>query len=192
MFTEINNNLNKYEQLTIQELSIFNSLLQVKKVPRKSLLLNKGEVCKYEAFIVKGCIKTYFIDKNEKEVILTFSVENWWVSDIGSFHEQTPSKMYIETIEDSELLILTRETKAELLYKVPKFEKIFRLLVQRHLASYQERHFEMIALSAQERYLIFLKKYPSITQRVPQHLIASYLGVSPEFLSKVRAKLVKQ
>jgi CRP/FNR family cyclic AMP-dependent transcriptional regulator len=191
MFSQINNSVQRYETLTTTELEAFNSLLQLKKVSRKTLLLNKGEVCKYEAFIVKGCIKTYFIDENEHEVILTFSVENWWVSDIGSFHEQTPSKMFIETIEDSELLILTRETKAELLYKVPKFEKIFRLLVQRHLASYQERHFEMIALSAQERYQLFLKKYPTLTQRVPQHLIASYLGVSPEFLSKIRAKLVK-
>ena len=127
MFTQINNSVQRYETLTTTELEAFNSLLQLKKVQRKTLLLNKGEVCKYEAFIVKGCIKTYFIDENEHEVILTFSVENWWVSDIGSFHEQTPSKMFIETIEDSELLFLTRETKAELLYKVPKFEKIFRL-----------------------------------------------------------------
>lgn len=164
-----------------------------KKVyPKKTILLRDGEICKFEAFILKGCIKTYFIDKDGFEIILTFATENWWVSDIASFQEQTPSKMFIETIEDCELLILTPASKQLLLEKKPSLEKMFRLMVQRHLSTYQERLFGNIALSAEDRYEIFLNKYPSLPQRIPQHLIASYLGISPEFLSRLRKrKLVK-
>ena len=98
--------------------------------------------------------------------------------------------MFIETLEACELLILTPESKSELLQKVPAFERVFRLMVQKHLTSYQERLFGSIAQTAQDRYLAFLQKYPSLSQRVPQHLIASYLGISPEFLSKIRTKML--
>lgn len=191
MLEEINSHVNNLVPVNIKEIGIFNDLLKHKSVSKKSFLLQQGEICTFEAFVVKGCLKSYFIDEHGDEVILTFAIENWWVSDLASFSEQKPSKMFIEAIEDSELLILTYQAKQELLERVPKFEKIFRLLIQRHLTSYQERLFSNIAVPAQERYLKFLEKYPIISQRVPQHLIASYLGVSPEFLSKIRSKLSK-
>ncbi|MFZ4544103.1 MAG: Crp/Fnr family transcriptional regulator [Saprospiraceae bacterium] len=170
------------------EIETLKQSFTLKKVPKKTFLLREGEVCQSEAFVVKGCLKSYFIDQNGFEVILTFAVENWWVSDIASFQDQKPSKMFIETLEDCELLLLTPSSKEELLNKLPKLERVFRIMVQRHLAGYQERLFSNIALSAPERYTIFLQKYPDISQRVPQHLIASYLGISPEFLSKIRSK----
>lgn len=192
MFELINKNVTKSVTFSQEELKIFNSLLKQKTVSKKTFLLQEGEVCNFEAFIVKGCVRTYYIDANGFEVILQFGIEEWWVSDISSFHEQNASKLFIETLEDSELLFLTPETKEELLFKVPKFERVFRLMIQRNLSATQNRLVNNIAKPAQERYQEFITKYPTIPQRVPQHFIASFLGISPEFLSKIRAKLAKK
>lgn len=191
MMSELELYINQCVQLSGDELREVKVLFERKMVPKKTVLLRAGDICKFEAFIVKGCIKTYFIDKKGLEVVLTFSTENWWVSDISSFENQEPTKMFIETIEDTELLFLTPETKYELLAKYPALEKMFRLMVQRHLNSYQERLFGNIAHTAQERYQNFLKKFPALPQRIPQHLIASYLGMSPEFLSRLRKRKSK-
>ncbi len=191
MMSELELYINQCVQLSGDELREVQAWFERKMVPKKTVLLQAGDVCKFEAFIVKGCIKTYFIDKKGLEVVLTFSTENWWVSDISSFENQEPTKMFIETIEDTELLFLTPETKYELLAKYPALEKMFRLMVQRHLNSYQERLFGIIAHTAQERYQNFLKKFPALPQRIPQHLIASYLGMSPEFLSRLRKRKSK-
>lgn len=189
MFEKINEYALRCMPFTPQDLEKFDSLLQRKTYPKKSFLLQEGEVCQFEAYILKGCIRTYHIDHSGAEVTLQFAIEDWWVSDITSFHNQTPSVMYIETLEDCELLILTPETKEKLLAAVPGFERMFRLMVQRNLAQLQERLFRTISTTAVEKYLDFLNRYPAIPQRVAQHYIASYLGFSPEFLSKVRKKL---
>lgn len=192
MMSELEIYINQCMKLSTEELKHVETLFERNTVPKKTVLLQAGDVCKFEAFIVKGCIKTYFIDKKGLEVILTFATENWWVSDISSFEDQQPTKMFIETIEDTELLFLTPETKNELLTKYPGLEKMFRLMVQRHLNTYQERLFGNIAHTAQLRYQNFLKKYPALPQRIPQHLIASYLGISPEFLSRLRKRKPKK
>ncbi len=192
MMSELELYINQCVQLSSDELREVKALFERKMVPKKTVLLQAGDICKFEAFIIRGCIKTYFIDKKGLEVVLTFSTENWWVSDISSFENQEPTKMFIETIEDTELLFLTPETKYELLEKHPELEKMFRLMVQHHLNSYQERLFGNIAHTAQERYQNFLKKFPALPQRIPQHLIASYLGISPEFLSRLRKRKLKE
>jgi CRP/FNR family cyclic AMP-dependent transcriptional regulator len=192
MFESINNNVCKKSEFTPDEIEYFNTILQYKEVPKKTLLLQEGEICIFEAYILKGCLRKYYINENGFEVIVQFAVEDWWISDIASFHEKKPSKLFIETLEDCQLLILTPETKETLLQKVPKFERIFRLLIQRNLSAMQNRLIDTIAKSAQEKYLEFIKLYPTIPQRVAQHYIASYLGISAEFLSKVRTKLAKQ
>lgn len=192
MFELINKNVTKSVTFSQEELEIFNSLLKQKTVSKKTFLLQEGEVCNFEAFIVKGCVRTYYIDANGFEVILQFGIEEWWVSDIASFHEQTSSKLFIETLEDCDLFYLTPQTKEELLFKVPSFERVFRMMIQRNLSATQNRLINNIAKPAQERYLEFIAKYPTIPQRVPQHYIASFLGISPEFLSKIRAKLSKK
>jgi CRP/FNR family transcriptional regulator, cyclic AMP receptor protein len=188
MYNQINQYIHSCTPLTETQLTFFNSHLIAKNISKKTMLLQEGEICNFEAFIVKGCIKTYYIDKNGFEVILTFACENWWVSDISSFQEHKPSKMFIETIEETELLILTPQSKELILQKIPALERMFRLMVQRHLATYQERLFGNISWTAEERYESFLEKYPDLPQRIPQHLIASYLGISPEFLSRIRKR----
>ncbi len=192
MFDQINKQVSKCHTFSNEELDIFNSLLKYKSVPKKTFLLREGEVCDFEAYIIKGCIRTFYIDSNGFEVILQFGIEDWWVSDIASFNEQTPSKLFVETLEDCELFLLSPQTKEELLLKVPKFERVFRIMIQRNLSATQNRLINNIAKPAVQRYQEFIEKYPSIPQRVPQHLIAAYIGVSPEFLSKIRAKLSKK
>jgi CRP/FNR family transcriptional regulator, cyclic AMP receptor protein len=192
MFSNINTHVSSTINLTPEELSFFNSLLESKTVKKKTTLLHEGEICNFEAFINKGCIRTYYINENGDEVTLQFAIEDWWVSDIASFHDHTPSNMFIETLEDCELLLLSPATKEKLLSAVPAFERMFRLLVQRNLSALQNRLFKTIATSAQEKYLDFITRYPTIPQRVPQHYIASYLGISPEFLSKVRTRMARK
>jgi len=189
MFESIDKNVNRSVTFLKEELEIFHNLLEHKIVPKKTFLLQEGEVCNFEGYVIKGCTRTYYIDENGFEVILQFGVEDWWLGDVTSFHDQKPSKLFIETIEDTELLTFNPQTKEELLFKVPKFERVFRLLIQRNLAATQNRLFKSIAQPAQERYVEFVEKYPTIPQRVPQHYIASYLGISPEFLSKIRGKI---
>lgn len=167
-------------------------MLDYQAVPKKTMLLQAGNVCNFEAYINKGCIREYYIDRSGMEVTLQFAVEDWWVSDITSFQEQTISMMYIETLENCELLVLSRSAKEKLLVQVPKLERMFRLMIQRHLSVIQNRLFKTISHTAIEKYMEFLRRYPTIPQRVPQHYIASYLGISPEFLSKLRTRHLKK
>ena len=192
MFDRINNHVLKLITLTDEEIIKLDSLLEFKTYPKKTILLHEGEVCNFEAFINKGCIRSYYIDENGFEVTLQFAVEDWWVSDIASFHSHTASNIFIETLEDCELLLLSPQTKEELLTTVPRLERMFRLMVQKNLAVLQKRFLNTITTSAQEKYLDFLHRYPGIPQRVAQHYIASYLGISAEFLSKVRTRLSKK
>ncbi|MEZ0007907.1 CRP-like cAMP-binding protein [Flavobacterium sp. 28YEA47A] len=193
MYSQINNNISRYVSFSEEELATFNSFLEHKKVPKKTIMLHEGEMCNFEAFVIKGCVRKYYIDANGFEVILQFAIENAWVSDISfSIYETKPSQVYIETLEDCEFLMFTPESKEELFAKAPRFERAFRILMQRNLAVTQNRLFHTISQTATEKYLEFLELYPTIPQRVPQHYIASYLGISPEFLSKVRARIAKQ
>ena len=191
MFDNINSYISKCVPVAKEELEYFDDLLEYKKIPKKTVLLHEGEICNFEAYIIKGCIRTYYIDEKGIEVTLQFAIEDWWVSDIASFHDHTPSSMFIETLEDSELLMLNPHTKELLLAKLPKLERVFRLMVQRNLSVLQGRLFKTIATSGEDKYLDFIKRYPSIPGRVAQHYIASYLGVSTVHLSRIKSKLAK-
>lgn len=192
MFENILENVCKKINLSEEEKLIFLDHLKVKQYSKKSFILREGEICNVEGYINKGCIRKYYINENGHEFILQFAVEDSWISDIASFHEQKPSKLFIEVNEDSELFILTPKSKEELLSKVPKLERFFRLLVQKSIVAGQNRLINTVSKTAEDKYLEFIKLYPTIPQRVPQHLIASYLGISAEFLSKIRTRLSKK
>jgi CRP-like cAMP-binding protein len=189
MFEAIDRFVASYIHLSEEELSFFHSLLRHRHVKKKTFLLQEGEICDFEAFILKGCIRSYYLDKEGVETILLFAVEDWWVSDLTSFSQRTPSNLFIETLEDCELLSIDYAGKALLFEKIPAFEKMFRLLVQRSLSVLQQRFYATVSQTAEERYLQFLEKYPQVVQRVPQHQVARYIGVSPEFLSKIRSMM---
>jgi len=192
MFGPIDQFVAKFIRLTPEELEIFHSLLTFRKMKRKTFFLKEGEICDHEAYILKGCIRTFYVDKQGVETNLTFAIEDWWVGDIASFSEQQPSKQNIETLEDCELLTISYEDKNTLYEKIPKFEKLFRILLQRTASVMQQRIYASVSQTAEERYMAFIEKYPSVVQRIPQHHIARYIGVSPEFLSKVRSNMYRK
>ncbi|MHC0440289.1 Crp/Fnr family transcriptional regulator [Flavobacterium sp. 3-210] len=191
MFQKIHDYLSRSVRLSKEEVKIFEKSLEFRMVPKKTILLKAGEICNFEAYINKGCIREYFIDRNGQELTLQFAIEDWWVSDITSFEDQVPSDMYIETLEDCELLVLTRQSKENLINEVPHLERMFRLMIQRHLSKLQKRLFKTVSSTAMEQYVEFITRYPTISQRVSQQYIASYLGITPEFLSRLRTKHLK-
>lgn len=185
-------NLSRYVSFNEEELQLLHKLAVPVHFPRKTILLQPGQMCKFEYYVLKGCVRKYFTDAEGAEVIVQFGIEESWISDISfSIYETLPSQVYIETLEDCEFLGFTPEAKETLYAEAPKFERAFRILMQRNLAATQRRLFNTIAMNATEKYLEFLKYHPTLPQRVAQHQIASYLGISPEFLSKTRKKLLQ-
>jgi len=184
--------LARHIRLTNNETDFFLSLLHYKKIKRKEFLLHQGDICRTESFITKGCLRTYTIDAAGAEHILRFGVEDWWVGDLYSFLTQTPATYFIDALEDSEVLQLSKEN-LELLYeRVPKFERFFRLIFQNAFIAQQQRIDQNLSLTAEQRYLIFTQKFPALEQRVPQKQIAAYLGITPVFLSMLRRKLARR
>ncbi|SKB45290.1 Crp/Fnr family transcriptional regulator [Daejeonella lutea] len=192
MFQEVDNHITRCARIESSDLERFHLKLKHKTFKKKTRLLEQGEICKFEAYIVKGCVKKYYIDPEGEEVILQFALEDWWISDIGSFSEQKPSNLFIETIEDTEVLMIDFESKQSLFSEIPSLERVFRIMMQRAYSVLESRFYATITHSAEDRYLDFLKKYPSIPQRVPQLQIASYLGITPESLSRIKSKILKK
>ena len=192
MFSAIDQYVARCTSLSSSDLDFFHSILQPHTISKKAWLLREGDVSEYEAYVVKGCLRKYCIDEDGTEIILQFAIEDWWVGDIAGLVAQTPSKVYIQALEESELLLIHRDDKERLFERVPAFERMFRLMLQRSYVVLQDRFVSTLAEPADERYLQFLEKYPGIVQRVPQHYIASYLGITPEFLSRIRARLAKK
>lgn len=189
MYKEIDKYLSRTIELSNDELDLFHSYLEYKKFGKKTFLLRAGDVCNYEAFVIKGCLRMYFVDEKGFEVNMMFPVEDWWFGDLASSINNTPSSLNIEAMEDCELFFIDINKKEKLLAQIPKLERMFRIMLTRSIVALQNRIYKTIAKSAEERYLEFIETYPSIPQRIPQHHIASFLGISPEFLSKIRKKL---
>jgi CRP/FNR family cyclic AMP-dependent transcriptional regulator len=152
------NYLAQCNDFTKEEEDFIISKFEYKKIAKKTLLLQPGEVCSFEAFVLKGLGISYMVNESGNKTVLSFASENWWLSDIDSFHDERESKMFIEILEDTELLMINLKTKAELLLKVPKLERMYRLLVQRHLIHFQQRFYSNIALDGKERYHNFLSQ----------------------------------
>ncbi len=184
--------INQYSSSTLSDADfiIVRSALTPKKLRRRQYLLQAGEVCKYFGFVLKGALRQYSVDEKGVEHILQFSVENWWVGDRESFVMLTPSKYNIDALEDCELLLITNAQLQELLRTVPAIALLVRELDQRNFIATQKRLYASISYSAEERYEELLKQHPDYLQRFPQHMIASYLGISPETFSRVRHKVL--
>lgn len=185
-------NVSKHIELDEWERELFLSVLEPKVLPRRMVYLRQGEVCRYVAFVVSGALKSYKVDDEGKEHILNFALRDWWIADLYSLISGKPAVLSIETIEESEVLLLAQQDQQMLYEKIPKFERFFRILVENALVASQQRLIDNMSLTAEERYLQFIKKYPGIPVLVPQHNIASYLGITPEFLSKIRSRLARR
>jgi len=185
-------NIARHVTLDKKEVDYFISLLEVRKLKKKGYLLEPGEVCLYEHFVTRGCLKSFTVDSNGFEHIGTFAVEDWWTGDLHSFLTQTPSTYYVQALEDSELFQISKTNLEQLYSQVPKFERFFRILFQKSLIASLEKNMQNISYPAEDRYLHFINKYPKLEQRISQKQMASYLGITPVFLSMVRKKLSKK
>lgn len=181
-------NIAKHIDLEEGEVDYFLSLLTETTVPRKTILLHEGQSCKYLSYVHAGALRAYHIDKEGKDSTIMFAVADWWITDMYCFVNERPAIMFIETITESVIYQISKNDLDKLFVKVPKFERFFRILMQNAYGREQLRAIESLSLSTQQRYDSFLKKYPHIAKVVTQKQIASYLGVTPEFLSSLRKK----
>lgn len=185
-------NINKITPLTKEEEELLLSKIEVKNFPAKTILLNPGEICNFSYFIDKGLVRSFSVNDNIVEHILHFACERWWIGDMYSLISRKPGNLFLEVLEDCEVILLSRENQLELFELIPKLERFFRILTENSLVAHQERLLDNLSLSAEERYEKFIYKYGSLQQRIPQKQIASYIGVTPEFFSKMKAKILKK
>ncbi len=178
--------------VTDEEFELIKVAFTSRKIRKKQYFLQAGDVCKYIAFIVKGALRQYSVDDKGLEHIIFFGIENWWVSDRESFTMLTPSRFNIDAIEDCELLVATSEQMQHLVSNSPAFRKTIALLDQRHSIATQKRIHASISMTAEDRFLDLLQNNPTFLQRFPQNMIASYLGISPETLSRIRKKALQK
>jgi len=187
-FQQILSNVAKHITLDEAEKSIFTSCLKHISVTKKNILLHQNEICKSIYFVNSGALRAYFSDKLDKETTIMFGVADWWITDMYSMLNQQPALMNLEAIEASEVLELSKANMDQLYIDVPKFERFFRIIIQNAYVREQVRVIHNLSKTAEERYEIFMQKYPHIAQRVTLKQIASYLGITPEFLSAIRAR----
>lgn len=182
----------KHIQLTEEEEIFFVSLLRITKVKKKQLIVQPEFVCKHSSYVVAGLMRAYIIDNKGKDHTIALAIEDWWIGDFNSFIFQTPATFFVEALEDTLLIQLDYEGRQRLLETHPKFEKFFRITLERLSAALQQRLLSNLSKSAEQRYDEFAKKYPQLLNRIPQYILASYLGFTAEFLSKIRNKKVKK
>ena len=178
--------------LSEEEKELILSKIEIKSYKAKTVLLHAGEVCKHSYFVNSGILRSFNINDNIVEHVLHFACEGWWIGDMYSLLSQKPGNLFIEVNEDAEVILLSKENQEELYLEIPKLERFFRILTENSLVAHQDRLMDNLSLTAEERFEKFCTKYPTLIQRVAQKQIASYIGVTPEFFSKMKAKMLKQ
>ena len=181
---------NSYIPLKEKEINGLSSRITERKIKRRQFILQENDVCRHYNFVVSGCFKMYGVDKNGAEHNLQFAAENEWIMDLGSFHSEKVSRLYIEAIEPSVILQIDKPTLIYLYQNHEKFSRIFRVIIENRFIELQNRVLQNISSNAEERYLAFLEQYPQLSNRLPNTQIASYLGITPEFLSVVRKNII--
>jgi len=179
-----------YLPLDDKEIEALTSRLTERKIKRKQYILQEGDICKHFTYVTEGCFKMYGVDNSGTEHNLVFAVENDWIADIDSLHKERPSKLFIEAIEPSVIHQISKGDLWDLYTLFPKFDRNFRVIIEDKYIELQNRLLQTFSSSAHERYESFLKQYPNLSNRLPNTQIASYLGITPEFLSKLRNERV--
>ena len=190
--TPILQNINRYVTLTLEEQQLFLSKTETKHFKAKSIILSAGEICKHSYFVNSGLLRSFNINDNIVEHVLGFACEGWWIGDMYSLLSQKRGNLFIEVLEDAEVVLLSKENQEQLYREIPKLERFFRILTENSLVAHQERLMDNLSLSAEDRFEKFCSKYPTLIQKLSQKHIASYIGVTPEFFSKMKARLLKK
>ena len=185
------NYISKHVDLSEEEEAYLCSQIKYRKYLKGQYILQQGDVSTTQCFILSGCTKMFYVDDAGQEHIIMFSIEEWWTSDLGSFISQTPSDFNVQCIEATTVIQFPYETHETLLKRIPKLERFFRKIIETAFVSSQKRIIKNLSLSAKERYQLFHLKYPHIEQRVPQYMLASYLGITKEFLSKIKKEVLQ-
>jgi CRP-like cAMP-binding protein len=189
MHEQLDNTLRMKVSLTEEEWASVKSFFIPKKLRKRQYLLNAGDVCQYFCFVEKGLLRSFSVDAHANEHVVQFALEGWWISDMGSFLSGDNSIYNIEALEDAELLLLTKQAMDEMLNQISKMERYFRMLMQNNIVVLQRRILGTLSLSAEEKYKRMMLLYPDILQRSPQQYVASFLGITPETLSRVRKQV---
>ncbi len=184
--------INKFINLTSEEEELLLSKIVFRRYLKNQYIIQQGDICRSINFIISGCTKTFYMDLEGQEHIVMFSIEDWWTSDLGSYITQSPADFNVQCIETSELIQFTHENLEDLYAEIPKLERLFRKIVERAYVASQKRIIRNFSLDAKQRYKIFKTTYPKIDQRVPQYMIASYLGITKEFLSKIKSQIIQE
>ncbi|MFY0689918.1 MAG: Crp/Fnr family transcriptional regulator [Cyclobacteriaceae bacterium] len=184
----LKNNFSKYMDFKVNELDFICSFYKPRNVQKKEYLLRMGEICRFEGLVANGCFKIFTIDHEGNEKILYFAAEGWWLMEIDSFLNQTSSELSIQALEESQVLMITKSDKERLYEALPKVDRLFRIMSQTAVAAWQRRLVRSHTMNADERYDHFITTYPTIANRVTNKQIASYLGITPEFVSKIRKR----
>ncbi len=192
MIESLKQNVAHHVSISDNEMEEFCNFFHKKTMKKKTFLLREGEVCEFEGFVAKGLFRVYHIDQNGFEQILYFAIENWWITDIDSFTNGKPSQLFIEALEDSEVLLITKKDKEFAYAKLPLIEKLFRVMTQKTHVALQRRMIDNLSKTADQRYLDFIEKYPNHYKRLTNLQIAAYLGISHEFVSKIRRKIASR
>lgn len=187
--TPLVDHFSKYISLSEKEIELLELLVRYHKIKKRDFLLKEGEICLYDSFVVKGCLKLSTFDADGKEHIVSFAIENWWAVDMYSFIEEMPAMYTIEALEDTELIQFTRK-QYDLRYEViPKLNILTRKMLENSYIAQQKRILQNKSLNVEERYQLFTAKYPNLETRISQKDVASYLGVTPEGLSRIKKKI---
>ena len=189
MFDFLQEHITKRIRLTKEEFSICSGFFSPRKLKKRQFLLQEGDVCRQLAFVNSGCLREYTVDHKGEEHIIQFAIQDWWISDLNSFLSGATSTHNIDAMQDSDVLVLEKEARDNMLEKVPKMERFFRLLLEANHVAMHKRINATLSASAEERYLAFIKTYPALVEQVPQSQIASYLGITPQSLSRIRKDL---
>ena len=188
MYSNLFKHIQRFVELSESEVMILTTTLQSHNLKKKEYILKEGQVCKGMYFVEKGCLRMYFINNKTSEQIIQFALDGWWISDYFSFMDNKPSEYYIQAVEKSEVLSIDMNIFDNLLKELPPLERYFRIVMQRALAAIQLRSKYLYEMSKEEFYQHFSTSFPEFVQRVPQYMIASYLGLTPEYVSEIRKK----
>jgi CRP-like cAMP-binding protein len=192
MYETLRENVNKRVALTKKEWSLWEPFFTHRSVRKRQFLMQAGEVCGQFAFVNSGCLRLYSTDPRGEEHVLQFAIRDWWIGDMQSYLTGEPAAYSIDALHDSEILLIDKSSREKLLETAPKAERFFRLLLESHFLATNKRIDALLRSSAEERYLAFLKTYPALVEEIPLHQVASYLGITPQSLSRIRKDLSRK